>query len=365
MPGRKAREAVDASRLQVASLINANPEEIIFTAGGTESDNMALIGLIEACGIVGSHIITSAIEHPAITEPSRYLASKGASITYLRPDSDGIVRPEAVASAIRSNTRLVSVMAANNVTGVLQPVEEIADIVKKHDTIFHTDAVQAVGKIPLNVRDHKIDLLSMSAHKMYGPKGIGALYVRKGVRIKPLVHGGGQENGLRSATLNVPGIVGMGRAAEIARFDMAIETARLVRLRYRIMESICEDYQNVYLIGHKHKRLPGHICLGFAGMEGLGIKLLLDLDQHGIAVSSGSACSSHHGDEPSHVLMAMGMDPIAARSSLRITLGRFNTDDEVDEFMKLLLEVLQPRNTVRKKISSIKIAETRTAENVY
>jgi cysteine desulfurase len=157
----------------------------------------------------------------------------------------------------------------------------------------------------------------------------------------------------------------MGRAAEIARFDMAIETARLVRLRYRIMEAIYEDYQNVYLIGHEHKRLPGHICLGFAGMEGLGIKLLLDLDQHGIAVSSGSACSSHHGDEPSHVLTAMGMDPIAARSSLRITLGRFNTADEVDEFMRLLLKVLQPRNTVRKKVSSIKIAETRTAENVY
>ncbi|MDQ5988447.1 MAG: Cysteine desulfurase IscS [Syntrophus sp. SKADARSKE-3] len=363
--GRKAREAVDASRLQVAGLINANPEEIIFTASGTESNNMALIGLIEACGIVGSHIITSAIEHPAITETSRYLVSKGASITYLRPGSDGIVRPEAVANAIRSNTKLVSVMAANNVTGVLQPVEEIADIVKRHDIIFHTDAVQAVGKIPLNVKDHKIDLLSMSAHKIYGPKGIGALYVRKGVRIKPLVHGGGQENGLRSATLNVPGIVGMGRAAEIVRFDMAMETARLVRLRYKIMEAICEYFQNVYLIGHEYKRLPGHICLGFAGMEGLGIKLLLDLDHHGIAVSSGSACSSHKGDEPSHVLTAMGMDPIAARSSLRITLGRFNTADEVDEFMRLLLKVLQPRNTVRKRGSSVKITETQTAGNVY
>jgi len=361
--GRKARKAVDASRLQVAGLINANPKEIVFTAGGTESDNMALIGLLEACGIVGSHIITSAIEHPAITEPSRYLASKGASITYLPPDREGIVRPKDVANAIRSNTRLVSVMAANNVTGVLQPVAEIADIARRHDIIFHTDAVQAAGKIPLNVSDQQIDLLSMSAHKMHGPKGIGALYVRKGVRIKPLVHGGGQENGLRSATLNVPGIVGMGRAAEIARFDLAIETARLVKLRYRIMEAIREDFQNVYLIGHVHKRLPGHLCLGFAGREGLGIKLLLDLDQHGIAVSSGSACSSHHGDEPSHVLTAMGMDPIAARSSLRITLGRFNTDDEVDEFIRLLRKALQPRTIVRKKVAAINTTEARSAGN--
>jgi cysteine desulfurase len=340
--GLKAREAVNRARRQVADLINAEPQEIIFTGSGTESDNMALIGIIEACGWPSCHIITSSIEHPAILETCRYLAGKGHPVTYINPDREGIVSPGAVANAIRANTRVISVMAANNVTGVLQPLDEIGSLARRHDILFHTDAVQAAGKIPLDVKNLHVDLLSISAHKMHGPKGVGALFLRKGVNLRPLVHGGGQENGLRSATLNVPGIVGLGHAADIARDEMRFESARLESMRDSLIEEIRRISANTYLIGHEHKRLPGHVCLGFAGREGSAIKLLLDLDQHGIAVSSGSACSSHHGDEPSHVLTAMGMDPVAARGSLRITLGRFNTANEVEELINLLPRVLRP-----------------------
>jgi cysteine desulfurase len=343
--GRQANEAVEHARRQVADLLHATPGEIVFTASGTEADNMALVGAAEALGERDCHVITSAIEHPAVLETCRYLRRRGVEITYLPVGADGIVDPAALAKALRPNTRLVSIMAANNVVGTLQPIVELGRIAREHGALFHTDAVQAVGKLPLEVHTQPMDLLSLSAHKLHGPQGVGALYVRKGVRLEPLIHGGGQEGGLRSATHNVAGIVGLGQAAEIARAEMSGEAARLVHLRDRIIEAVTALIPNAYLIGHRYLRLPGHICLGFAGQEGEAIRLLLALDEAKIAVSTGSACSMHHAAEPSYVLLAMGFDPIRARGSLRVTLGRFTTEDEVQRFLQVLpkaVAALQP-----------------------
>ena len=334
--GRQAREAVEQARDQVARLVGATPDEIVFTGSGTEADNLALIGALPADGAASAHIVVSAIEHPAILATCRHLERLGVTVSEVQPDPDGILDPTAVASAIRTNTRLVSVMAANNVVGTLQPVTLIGALAREHGVLFHTDAVQAAGKIPLDVAAMNVDLLSLSAHKLHGPKGVGALFVRKGVALGPIVHGGGQERGLRSATENVAGIVGFGRAAEIAREEMASEAARLVTLRDRILGALANALPHAYLIGHRYKRLPGHVCLGIAGYEGETIKLLLALDEAGVATSTGSACSAHHAGEPSSILLAMGFDPIRARGSLRITLGRFNTDAEVDRFLDVL-----------------------------
>jgi cysteine desulfurase len=227
-------------------------------------------------------------------------------------------------------------MAANNVVGTLQPIAELAQITKEHGALFHTDAVQSTGKVPLDVNRVPVDMVSMAAHKLHGPKGIGALYVRSGVRLQPVVFGGGQEHGLRSATENVAGIVGFGTAAQLAVADMADEAVRLVQLRERILDGLREALPQAYLLGHPYKRLPGHLCLGFAGQEGESIRLLLSLDEAGVAISSGSACSTHKASEPSYVLLAMGFDPIRARGTLRVTLGRFNTKAEVDRFLQIL-----------------------------
>lgn len=337
--GREAHEAIVQARQQVADLFSAQPKEIIFTASGTESDNMALVGVIEALGQRENHVITNAIEHPAVLETTRYLEAQGVEATYLGVDGDGLVDPNDLRKAIRPTTRLVSIMAANNVVGTLQPITELARIAHEHGALFHTDAVQAVGKIPLNVKTQPIDLLSLSAHKLHGPKGVGALFVRDGVPLKPLVHGGGQERGLRSATENVAGLVGLGKAAEIARAEMSAEATYLVQLRDKLIDSITSALPNAYLIGHRYRRLPGHVSLGLAGQEGEAIKLLLALDEAGIAISTGSACSAQHGSEPSYILRAMGFDLIRARGSLRITLGRFNTAAEVDRFLTVLPQV--------------------------
>jgi cysteine desulfurase len=227
-------------------------------------------------------------------------------------------------------------MAANNVVGTLQPIKELAQITRAHGALFHTDAVQAVGKIPLHMDTTPIDMLSISAHKLHGPKGIGALYIRKGVTIEPLIHGGGQERGVRSATENVAGIAGFGKAAELANLDMNSEASRLAALRDRILAGVAEQVPNAYLIGHPQKRLPGHICLGVAGHEADAILLMLLLNEDGISISTGSACSSHHSGQPSYILMAMGMDSMQSRGSLRITLGRFTTESEVDTFIEAL-----------------------------
>ena len=343
--GREAHAGVDEARADVAALIGAQPGEIIFTASGTEADNLAIRGVMERLE-GGEHFVTSAFEHPAVIETARYLERRGVDVTYLPVSDDGIVTPASLASALRSNTRLVSIMAANNVIGTIQPVHELAELAHRHGALFHTDAVQAAGKFPLDVTRTPIDLLSLSAHKLHGPKGVGALYVRSGLDLQPIVFGGGQEHGLRSATENVAGIAGFGRAAHIARHEMGVETARLVGLREKLYDGISATIPNAYFIGDRYRRLPGHLCLGFAGQEGAAVKLLLDLDAKGIAVSSGSACSANHAGEPSYALTAMGLDPIRARGSLRITLGRGSTQKEVDRFLEALAPTVQSLQTV-------------------
>jgi cysteine desulfurase len=334
--GRQARAAVEEARAQVAALIGAEAGEVVFTGSGTEASNLALRGVLERDGVVAGHVVTSAIEHPAVLETLAYLESRGAQVTRVLPGADGIIDPDDVAAAMRDDTRLVSVMAANNAVGTIQPIAALAQLAARHGALFHTDAVQAVGKLPLAVGSLGIDLLALSGHKFHGPQGVGALFVRRGVALSPLVYGGGQERGLRSATENVPGLVGLGVAAEIARAEMSAEACRLVGLRDRIIDETLRAIPCAYFVGDRWRRLPGHVCLGFAGYEGEAIRLSLALDEDGIAVSSGSACSSHHGATPSHVLTAMGFDPIAARGSLRITLGRFNVDDDVDRLLEAL-----------------------------
>ncbi|MCX6082841.1 MAG: cysteine desulfurase family protein [Chloroflexi bacterium] len=341
--GQQARQAIDTGRRQVAELFHASPDEIIFTASGTESDNMVLMGVASQYRPQDCHIITSSFEHPAILETCKYLS-------YLPVTTEGIVEASVLQAALRPNTRLVSIMAANNVVGTLQPIAELAGVARAGGALFHTDAVQAVGKIPLHMDVLPVDFLSLSAHKLHGPKGIGALYIRKGLKIEPLVHGGGQERGLRSATENVAAIAGLGKAAEIAAQEMSAEASRLVRLRDRIIETIQAEIPNAYLVGHRYKRLPGHICLGFAGQEGEAIHLMLSLNEEGIAISTGSACSSHSAGQPSYILMAMGLDPIRARGSLRITLGRFNSDAEVDRFLEILPRLVGEMRPVTSRI---------------
>ena len=349
--GRQAREGVDRARVQVAALLGAEPGEIVFTGGGTEADNMALQGALLAAGLSGAHLVTSAIEHPAILACCRQLERLGATTTELPVSGEGLVDAADLEAAMRPQTRLVSVMAANNVTGVIQPIAELAEIAHRRGALFHTDAVQAVGKTPLDVRTQAIDMLSLSGHKLHGPKGVGALYVRDGIQLWPLLPGGGQEAGRRSGTENVPAIVGLGKAAELAAAERVDEAARLVRIRDHIIDSILAKFDNAYLIGHRWRRLPGHICLGFDGLEGEAIKLLLELDKQGIAISSGSACSAIHAGQPSHVLAALGFDPLRARGSLRISLGRFNTMDEADRFLAVLpraVASLRPIRTLAK-----------------
>jgi cysteine desulfurase len=333
--GRAARAAIETARAQVASLIGAEPEEIIFTASGTEADNLALMGAVRASGRPG-HVVTTSIEHAAILETCRFLAGSGTKITHLPVDADGLVSPQSLLRALQSQVTVVSIMAANNVVGTLQPIEELAHLTKLHDVLFHTDAVQAAGKISLDVNRLHVDLLSLSAHKLHGPKGIGALYVRKGTRLSPIVFGGGQERGLRSATENVAGIVGFGAAAAIAREELADEAIRLTEFRERIAKELSRSLPQSYLFGHPVHRLPGHISFGLRGQEREVGKLLAALDAAGVAVSAGSACSANHSGEPSGVLLAMGYDDERARGLLRLSLGRFNTEQEVDRFLEIL-----------------------------
>jgi cysteine desulfurase len=338
--GREARSAVDAAREQVASLLGASSDEIVFTASGTEANNLALRGIFESPGACAGHLIVSAFEHPSIMETCRYLEWRGAAVTYLKPNSRGSVEPATLAEALRPDTRLVSIMSANNVVGTLQPLDELGALARSSGALFHTDAVQAVGKIPFDMGRQPIDMLTLGAHKFHGPKGVGALFIRRGVRLTPLVYGGGQERGLRSATENVAGIVGMGAAAVLAEKERSSDTARLVALRERIIETVQSKIPGAYLIGDRYRRLPGHVCLGFSGLEADSIRVLLALDNEGVFISSGSACSSGHSDKPSYVLQAMGFDAIRARGSLRITMGRFTTEEEIDRLLTLLPEVV-------------------------
>ncbi len=333
--GREAREAMEKSREKVAKLINADADEIIFTGSGTESDNLAIKGTASRFG--EGHIITSKIEHPAVLETCRYLEKKGFDVTYLPVDEYGMIKPEEVEAAIRKNTVLISIMHANNEIGTIEPLKEIGEVAKKHGILFHTDAVQSVGKIPVNVKEMNVDLLSMSSHKIYGPKGVGALYIRRGVRLEPLLHGGGHEHGLRSSTENVAGIVGFAKACEIAMENMERDAAHLKMLRDRMIEEVLKIEES-YLTGHPVHRLPHHASFYFKGIEGESLVLLLD--QKGIATSTGSACSSKKL-QASHVLLATGIKPEDAHGSLRVTLGRENTEEEVEYFLEVLPEIVR------------------------
>ncbi len=336
--GIEARQALEASREKVAKLLGANPEEIIFTSGGTESDNLALKGIAYRNREIGSHIITSCIEHPAILETCRKLEKDGFDVTYLPVTSDGFVDLAALESAIRKDTILISIMHANNEIGTIQPLEEIGRLAAKKDIYFHTDAVQSLGKIPTDVNALGVDLLSLSAHKLYGPKGVGALYIRKGTRLNSIIQGGGHERGLRSGTENVAGVVGLARAADLARETMIQEAERLAKLRDRLARLVLAKVKDAWINGSMKKRLPGNLNFGFRYVE--GESLLLFLDSKGIGVSTGSACSSKKL-EPSHVLLSLGLKPEECHGSLRISMGRSNTQDEVDFVAECIVEAVE------------------------
>lgn len=336
--GLEAKEALEASREKVAKLLGANTEEIIFTSGGTESDNLALKGVAYRNKAKGNHIITTTIEHPAILEVCHKLETQGFEVTYIPVTSDGFVDPAALESAIRKDTILISAMHANNEIGSIQPLKEIGKIAAERDIYFHTDAVQSTGKIPINVNDMGLDLLSLSAHKLYGPKGVGALYVRKGTRIESLTQGGGHERNLRSGTENVSGIVGLARATELAQHLMFDEAERLMKLRDRLGKLVLDSVEDCWINGSMKNRLPSNLNFSFKYIE--GESLLLFLDSKGIAVSTGSACSSKKL-EPSHVLLALGLSPVDCHGSLRITLGRSNTEEDVDYVAGAIKEAVE------------------------
>jgi cysteine desulfurase len=325
--GREARKAMEESRKMVASLIRAKPDEIIFTSGGTESDNIAIKGIAYRLRDKGNHIITSNIEHPAVDETCKYLENNGFKVTYLPAGEDGIINTNDLEEAIIDKTILITIMHANNEIGTIQPIKEIGAIAREKKIVFHTDAVQSVGKIPVNVDDLNVDMLSLSAHKLYGPKGVGALYIKKGVRVEPIIHGGGHEKGIRPGTENVAGIVGLGKACQIAEENL-YETAQYVAsIRDEIIKKVLEQIEKSYLNGHPTNRLPNNINFRFTGIE--GESLVLHLDAKGIASSTGSACSSKKL-EPSHVLMALGLKEVDAHGSLRLTLGKENKKEEID-----------------------------------
>lgn len=340
--GREARKAMESARAQVASIIGAKPEEIIFTSGGTESDNIAIKGTVYRLKDKGNHIITSAIEHPAVEETCNYLEKKGFEVTYLPVYEEGIVRIDDLEDAITDKTILITIMHANNEIGTIQPIAEIGKIAREKKIYFHTDAVQSVGKIPVNVEDLNVDMLSLSSHKLYGPKGIGALYVKKGVRLEPIIHGGGHEKGLRPGTENVSGIVGLGKACEIAERDLQKNAKYITNLRDKLIDGVLDSIEQSYLNGHRTKRLPNNINFRFTSIE--GESLVLHLDSKGIAASTGSACSSKKL-EPSHVLTALGLEKVDAHGSLRLTIGKENTEEEVDYVIESVKEVVE---TLRK-----------------
>jgi cysteine desulfurase len=336
--GQEAKEALEESREKIAAFLGAMPEEIIFTSGGTESDNLALKGIARSNAKLGKHIITSRIEHPAVLETCRRLEKEGFSVTYLPVTKEGMVDLSVLEAAIRPDTILISVMHANNEVGTIQPIEEIGRLAAERNIYLHTDAVQSVGKIPIDVNDMGVDLLSLSAHKLYGPKGVGAIYIRRGTRLESMLHGGGHERGFRSGTENVAGIVGLARAAQLCREEMAAEGQRLTHLRDRLARLVLDQVKDAWINGSMKRRLPGSLNFGFSYVE--GESLLLYLDSKGIAVSTGSACSSHKL-EPSHVLLSLGLKPEECHGSLRITMGRSNTIEEVDYVAQCIAEAVK------------------------
>jgi cysteine desulfurase len=335
--GGEAKGAIEEARVKVADLIGAQDEEIVFTGSGTEADNFAIKGVVFANESKGNHIITSSIEHHAVTETCKFLERRGFSVTYLPVDEYGLVDPHDVKKAITGKTILISVMHANNEMGTIEPIAEIGRVAKEAGIYYHTDAVQTVGHIPVDVNELGVDLLSMSAHKLCGPKGIGALYIRKGTKLIPFMHGGEQERRRRASTENVPGIVGFGTTAELARQEIDEEVQRLTHLRNQLIKGLLERIDHVRLNGHPQKRLPNNINVSIDFAE--GESMLLNLDLEGICASTGSACSSS-SLEPSHVLLAMGLAHEQAHCSLRFTLGKWTTEEEIGQVLEVLPRIV-------------------------
>ncbi|HHO75475.1 MAG TPA: cysteine desulfurase NifS [Deltaproteobacteria bacterium] len=341
--GQEAKTAVERTRDQIAAHINARPEEIVFTGGGTESNNWAIKGVALARKDKGNHIITSTIEHHAVLEVCGFMERQGLDITYLPVDEFGFVDPGDVKKAITDRTILISVMHANNEIGTIEPIAEIGAIAKNHGVYFHTDAVQTFGHCPIDVEKLNVDLLSACAHKLCGPKGAGLLYIRKGTRIEPFLHGGDQERRLRASTLNVPGIIGMGKAAEIALAEIGSESLRLTALRDRLIEGLLSSIEDSRLNGHPARRLAGNANISIAYIEGEA--MLLSLDMQGIAASTGSACTSA-SMEPSHVLSAIGLPHELAHGSLRFSMGRSTTHQEIERVIDVLPSIVNKLRSV-------------------
>ena len=337
--GNSARNAIAASREKVAQLVAAEkPLEVIFTSGGTESNNLAIKGVAYRNREKGNHIITTAIEHISVINICKFLQKQGFEVSYVPVDKQGVVDLEKLEAAINDKTILISVMYANGEIGTIQPIREIGKVAHENQVIFHVDAVAAAGKVPINVKEENIDLLSISSNDMYGPKGVGALYIKKGTKVQPVIQGGGQERGLRSGTENVPGIVGMGEAAEIAKRGMEAEGERLTRLRDKLIKGVLDKIDYSFLNGHPTERLPGNANLRFSYIE--GESLILGLDMLGVQVSSGSACTSKTL-EPSHVLLAIGLAHEEAHGSLVFTMGKQNSEEDVDYVLEVLPDVVK------------------------
>jgi len=325
--GRESRQAIEESRRKVAALINASPDEVYFTSGGSESDNMALRGVLQARGDGPNHIITTNIEHHAVLETAEFLGGIGYGVTIVEVDSTGLVDPEDIRRAIKPETAIVSVMHANNEVGTIEPIAEISAVCREAGVYLHTDAVQTVGNIPVDVEEMGVDMLSMSAHKLYGPKGVGAIYIRKGTRVARFIHGGEQERGMRAGTENIGGIAGLGAAAALAAEEMEAKVPRITALRDRLASGLTETIDDTFLNGHPDIRLPNNVHVGIRYIEGEAI--CLQLDTVGICASTGSACSSE-ALEPSHVLLALGVPTLEAHGSVRFSLGRGTTTEDVD-----------------------------------
>ena len=336
--GREAKVAIEDAREKTAEIIGASSTEIFFTSGGTESDNLAVKGTAFANRKKGRHIITSKIEHHAILESCKFLEKEGFEVTYLPVDSQGRLDPEDLRKAIRDDTILVSIMYANNEVGIIQPVEELCKIAREKGVYFHTDAVQAVGKAPIELKKLNVDMLSMSGHKIYGPKGVGAIFIRKGIRITPLSHGGHHERSRRAGTENVAGIVGFAKALELVVGEMENQNKHLRNLTEVFYKNLIESIPDVILHGDLNRRIPNTLNLSFKGVEGESV--ILSLDMKGVAVASGSACTSGTL-EPSHVLSAMGVDPAIAQGAIRFSFGRDNTMEDVEYVASLLPEIVQ------------------------
>jgi cysteine desulfurase len=337
--GNEAKQALATARQQVADLIGAEkPQEIVFTSGGTESNNLAIKGATLRNKKKGNHIITSAVEHISVVNICKYLQKEGFDVTFIPVDKQGVVYLEKLKEAVNDQTILISIIYANGEIGTIQPVKEIGNLAKEHKIIFHADGVAAAGKIPINVQDENIDILSFSSNDMYGPKGVGTLYVRRGTKLMAVDQGGGQENGLRSGTENIPGIVGMGKAAELAKKEMSSESKRLIGLRDKLIKGVTDSVPYSFLNGHPKKRLPNNANLRFSYIE--GESLILGLDMNGIQVSSGSACTSKTL-QPSHVLTAIGLPHEEAHGSLVFTLGKQNKPEDVDHVLEVLPDVVK------------------------